>query len=83
MVFVGISLGDVQMVEFNLTVNTKQRPAYFNKKITDALGFDLAAQLNATSGVIYPKHAHKQDVIRSIEIILDDLKHQVELEKKK
>jgi len=71
------------MVEFNLTVNKKQRTAYFNKKFIDALGYDLLAQLNATSGVIYPKDADKEDVIRSVEIILEDLKHQAELEKKK
>lgn len=71
------------MVEFSLTINKKQRTAYFNKKITDALGYDLATQLNASSGVIYPKDAKKEDVIRSIEIILEDLKHQAELEQKK
>lgn len=69
------------MVEFNLTINKKQRTAYFNKKIIDALGHDLAAQLNASSGVIYPKNANKKDVVRSLEIILADLKHQLELEK--
>lgn len=73
----------IRMVEFNLTVNKKQRTAYFNKKIIDALGYDLIAQLNATSGVMYPKNADKKDVIRSVEIILEDLRHQVELEKKK
>ena len=71
------------MVEFNLTVNKKQRTAYFNKKIVDALGYDLATQLNASSGVIYPKDANKKDVIRSIEIILEDLKHQAEIAEKK
>jgi len=71
------------MVEFNLTVNKKQRTAYFNKKIIDSLGYDLAAQLNASSGVIYPKDANKKDVIRSIEIILEDLKHQAEIAEKK
>lgn len=70
------------MVEFRLTVNRKQRTAYFNKTITDALGFNLCAQLNAISGVIYPKGVDKADLIRSLEIILADLKHQFELEKK-
>ena len=71
------------MVEFSITINKKQRTAYFNKKIIDVLGHDLGAQLNASSGVIYPKDANKEDVIRSVEIILADLKHQAELEKKK
>jgi hypothetical protein len=71
------------MVEFSLTINKKQRTAYFNKKIIDALGYDLAAQLNASSGVLYPKDAKKEDIIRSVEIILEDLRHQAELEKKK
>jgi len=70
----------IRMVEFNLTVNKKQRTAYFN---IDTLGYDLLAQLNANSGVLYPKDADKKDVIRSVEIILEDLRHQVELEKKK
>ena len=69
------------MVEFNLTINKKQRTAYFNKKITDTLGYNLATQLNASSGVIYSKDTKKCDVIRSLEIILQDLKHQAELEK--
>lgn len=71
------------MVEFNLAINKKQHTVYFNKEIIAALGYDLIAQLNATSGIMYPKNADKEDVIRSIEIILEDLRHQVELEKKK
>ena len=70
------------MVEFKLTVNKKQRTAYINKKIIDTLGYELSAQLNATSGVIYPLDADKDDIIRSLEIILDDLRHQAELERK-
>jgi len=71
------------MVEFKLTVNKKQRTVYINKKIVDAFGYELGAQLNATSGVIYPINANKDDVIRSLEIILDDLRHQAEIEQKK
>jgi len=70
------------MVEFKLTVNKKQRTAYISKKIIDTLGHELGAQLNATSGVIYPINANKDDIIRSLEIILDDLRHQAELNKK-
>lgn len=73
----------IRMVEFNLTINRKQRTAYFNQRIIDTLGYELIAQLNATSGVFYPKDASKQDIIRSVEIILEDLRHQVELDKKK
>ena len=71
------------MVEFNLTINKKQHTVYFNKEIVATLGYDLIAQLNATSGVIYPKNADKKDVIRSVEIILEDLKHQADMEKKR
>lgn len=70
------------MVKFNLTVNRKQKTAYFNKKIVDTLGYNLYAQLNVTSGVIYPKDADMEDVIRSVEIILADLRHQAKLEEK-
>ena len=71
------------MVEFKLTVNKKQRTVYINKKIVDSFGYELGAQLNATSGVIYPLNANKDDVIRSLEIILDDLRHQADLDKKR
>ena len=70
------------MVKFSITINKKQRTAYFNRTITDALGFDLCAQLNALSGVIYPKGVDKADLIRSLEIILADLNHQLETENK-
>lgn len=71
------------MVEFKLNINKKQQTAYFNKKITDTLGYELCTQLNATSAVMYPRNADIEDVIHSVEIILQDLKHQAKLEKKK
>ena len=71
------------MVEFKLTVNKKQHTVYINKKIIETLGYELIIQLNAVSGVIYPKGVHKSEVIRSLEIILADLRHQVKLEEKK
>lgn len=71
------------MVEFSLTVNRKQKTAYFNKKIVETLGYDLVILPNAHSGVIYPKDADKQDVIRSLKIILQDLEHQAEFAARK
>lgn len=71
------------MVEFKLTVNKKQHTVYINKKIIETLGYELIIQLNAVSGVIYPKSVHKKEVIRSLEIILADLRHQVKLAGKK
>ena len=68
------------MVKFELKVNHKQKTVYFNKNIVEALGYNLYAQLNATSGIIYPQDAEKEDVIRSVEIILEDLRHQLKLE---
>ena len=70
------------MVKFELKVNQKQKTVYFNKNIVEALGYDLYAQLNATSGILYPKSADLEDVIRSVEIILEDLRHQAILEQK-
>jgi hypothetical protein len=73
----------INMVEFNLTVNRKQRTAYINRKILDALGYDLVIVPNAHSGVLYAKNADKKDVIRSVEIILADLKLQVAVAERK
>ncbi len=55
------------MVEFKLTINKKQHTVYINKNIIDAFGYELGAQLNATSGVIYPLDANKNDIIRSLD----------------
>jgi len=83
MSFVVKAIGEqYKMVEFKLNVNKKQRTAYINKKIIDTLGYEVGVQLNATSGVIYPLGGNKHDIIRSLEIILDDLRHQAELEQK-
>lgn len=67
------------MVEFNLKVNQKQRTAYFSEKIVHTLGYNLSIQLGTKAGIIYPKKAPKEDIIRSVEIILESLKHQAKL----
>ena len=61
------------MVDFDLKIHKKQQTVYINKKIIDTLGYELIIQLNAVSGVIYPKGVHKREVIRSLEIILNNI----------
>ena len=71
------------MVEFNITVNRKQHTAYFNRKLIEALGYELGVNLDVTGGAIYPKDADKREVIRSLKIVLDNLQHQADVEEKK
>jgi hypothetical protein len=71
------------MVTFNITVNRKQRTAYFNRKLIEALGYELGVNLNVTGGAIYPKDTDKREVIRSLKIVLEDLEHQADVEEKK
>ena len=71
------------MVEFNITVNRKQRTAYINRKLIEALGYELGVNLNVTGGAICPKDTDKREVIRSLKIVLEDLEHQADVEEKK
>jgi hypothetical protein len=62
------------MVEFQITVNPKQRVAYFPKEIVEALGFTFTVIPSRNALVLYPMGANLHIVQRSVEIILEDLK---------
>ena len=62
------------MVEFDIRVHPKQRQAYIPKEIVETLGYRWKVTPNMKAIAAYPKDATIETVIRSLEIILDDLK---------
>jgi len=51
-----------------------QGHVYLPKRIREALGEELKLLPNAEAGAIYPKNADLKRVIKSLEIIIADLK---------
>lgn len=68
------------MVEFNIKINEEQGTAYIPKEIREALGHLLKARANLKTVIIYPAGTDARDLQRSLETLLLDVKHQVELE---
>lgn len=68
------------MVEFTIGVHPAQRQAYIPKEIVEALGHRLKAKPNRYAMVVYPEGTSVSQVVRSVEILLADLKHQEEVE---
>jgi hypothetical protein len=62
------------MVEFDITIHPKQRQAYIPKEIVAALGTKLKAKPDRYAVLVFPKDADPSLVIRSVEILLEDLK---------
>lgn len=62
------------MVEFEIKIHEKQRLAYIPKEIVKALGTRLKAKPDRYALVIYPEDADPILVIKSLEILLEDLK---------
>jgi hypothetical protein len=62
------------MVEFNIKVHPKQRQAYIPKEIVEALGLRLKVKPNRYAMVVYPENADPALVIKSLEVLLADLK---------
>jgi len=69
------------MVEFNIKVHEKQRLAYIPQEIVEALGFRLKAKPNRYAMVVYPEGMNVAQVVRSVEILLADLRHQENVER--
>jgi len=69
------------MVEFRISVNPKQRVAYFPKELLEALGYRLIAVPNRNALVLYSEGANLEIVRKSVEIILEDLKIAADQEK--
>ncbi|MDI6814086.1 MAG: hypothetical protein QMD10_11195 [Desulfitobacteriaceae bacterium] len=62
------------MVEFTIKVHLAQRQAYIPKEIVEALGTRLKAKPDRYAMVIYPEGMNPELVIKSLEILLDDLR---------
>jgi hypothetical protein len=63
------------MVEFKVKVHPEQRLMYVPKEIYQTFGTNLKMVANYFAAVIFREDAALQDVIRSLEIILEDLRH--------
>lgn len=70
------------MVEFDLKVNEKQGTMYMPKWMRDAWGHNLKMRPNHMGGMIYPRDAPLEDVVKAIEVILMDMQHEVERRRK-
>lgn len=62
------------MVEFPITVNEKQRLAYIPKILIKTLGSKLIIVPNSNAAVIYPEGRDLDIVLKSLEIISQDLR---------
>lgn len=69
------------MVEFKIKVN-RERTAYIPKEIFAVLGSDLTAIANRCAVILYSEGTAAEDVLRSLQIISDDLKHAQKLKQK-
>jgi len=70
------------LVEFTIKIHAKQGTAYIPKEIREALGHSLKARANLKAVIIYPAQIDSNDLKMSLETLLSDVKHQIELEKK-
>jgi hypothetical protein len=62
------------MVEFTIKVHPAQRQAYIPKEIIEAFGLRLKAKPARYAMIIYPEGMDLALVIRSLEILLEDLR---------
>jgi len=69
------------MVEFKIKINPEQRLAYIPKEIVEAIGFELKATPNRAAVLLYPENMPLKDVVKSLNIIRQDLEHASELSK--
>jgi len=68
------------MVEFKIKVNKQQRLTYIPKAIVDAMGLEFNLVANRAAIIMYPKNTNLKDVCKSLEILLRDFEHAVEME---
>jgi len=68
------------MVKFRVKANPSGQ-YYFPKEVRQELGEELELICNAKAGVIYSANIPLEQVLRSIEVIQEDLKHRIELQK--
>ena len=65
------------MVEFKISIHPKQRLAYIPKEIVEALGHKVKAKPDRYTVILYPEGIDRSLVIKSLEILLADLKLEV------
>ena len=70
------------MVEFEICLNPKTRTAYIPKELANTLGAKVRAVGNRVAVLLFPEGMALSDVIRSLELIKDDLEHAQELGQK-
>jgi len=68
------------MVEFRIKVNKQQRLTYMPKAIVDAMGLEFKLVANRAAIIMYPKNTAIKDVVKSLQILLQDFEHAQEME---
>lgn len=66
------------MVEFELKVHPKQKVTWLPRQIVKAWGFELKLLPNNNAGILYPTGIEYDAVIKSVEILLQDLRLRAE-----
>lgn len=66
-------------MKFKLKANPRGQ-FYFPKEIRDEWGHDLELVPNLRSGAIYPAGMSAKEVLRSLQVVIADLKHRAEIE---
>lgn len=69
-------------MEFIIKIDEKQHVGYFKKEIIEAFGLRLKFQPNSKAAIVYAEGVKASDVIRSVEILLQDLKLRAEDEQR-
>lgn len=69
------------MVEFELKVHPEQHSTYLPRQVIKTFGNKLKMVPNSKAAIIYRDGTTLRDVLRSIEIITEDLRHRIEMEK--
>lgn len=68
------------MVKFRVKANPSGQ-YYFPKEVREELGEKLTLVCNAQAAVVFPEGASLKSVLQSIELIMNDLSHRLQLEK--
>jgi bifunctional DNA-binding transcriptional regulator/antitoxin component of YhaV-PrlF toxin-antitoxin module len=73
--------GDKKLVKFTVKANPSGQ-YYFPKEVRKELGSNLELICSVNAAVIFPQGLHPETVLRSLEVIQNDLLHRSELQKK-
>jgi len=68
------------LVEFKIKINAQQRLAYIPKEIIEAMGLEYKLVGNRAALVMYPEKTSLEDVVKSLEILLADFHHAIEMQ---